>query len=55
MTTKKSKKLHPVNVRLDDQTLKELHAVAAEENRSLSNLVFTVLRDWLDKRRGAKP
>jgi len=45
------KRLHPVNVRLDDDMREELRMVAAEENRSMSNLIVTILREWLDRRR----
>jgi hypothetical protein len=51
ITRKKPKRLHPVNVRLDDEMREELRAVAAEENRSMSNLIVTILREWLDRRR----
>jgi hypothetical protein len=51
VTRKQPKRLHPVNVRLNDEILEELRTVAAEENRSVSNLIFTILREWLGRRR----
>lgn len=51
MTTKKPKRLHPVNIRLDDEMRDELRAIAAKEGRSLSNLMWVIVREWLDKRR----
>jgi hypothetical protein len=51
MNTTSPKKLHPVNVRMDDAMLAELRGIAAAENRSISNLIVTVLRDWLAARR----
>jgi hypothetical protein len=54
-TTKQPKRLNTVNVRLDDLTLDELRAIAVEENRTVSNLIGTVLRNWLNERRAARP
>lgn len=48
MTTKDSKKrLHPVNIRLDDEMRDELKALAEEENRPLANYIVTVLKAHL--------
>lgn len=53
MTTRPPKRLHTLNIRLDDATLTELREIAAVESRSLSNLVQKALRDWLAWRRAA--
>jgi len=39
------------SVRLDEDLLKELKIVAKEENRSLSNLVETVLKKFVDSKK----
>ena len=39
------------SVRLDEELLAELKAISKEENRSLSNLVETVLKKYVDSRR----
>jgi hypothetical protein len=54
-TTKKPKRLNTVNVRLDDPTLDELREIAVDENRTVSNLIQTVLVKWLKERRDAQP
>jgi hypothetical protein len=45
------KKMITQNVRLDDATMGELRAIAVEENRTISNLISTIIRDWLTQRR----
>ncbi len=45
-----AKKLNPVNVRLDDEMREELKKIAQAENRTLSNLIVTVLREYLERR-----
>ena len=42
---------HPINVRLDDKMREELRKIAKAENRTLSNLIATVLREFLAKRK----
>lgn len=39
-----------LNIRLDELIIKELKAKADEENRTLSNLVETIIKDYLSKR-----
>lgn len=51
MARKKSKRLHTINIRLDDDTYEGLHEIAEAETRSFSNLAFAILRDWLAERR----
>ena len=46
-----TKRLHPINVRLDDEMRDELRQIAQAENRTLSNLIVTVLREYLDRRK----
>lgn len=45
------KKLNPINVRLSDSMRAELQEIAQSENRTLSNLIVTVLQQWIDERR----
>jgi hypothetical protein len=40
------KKLHVLSVRVDDLTLEELQDAADEENRPVSNMIATILRQW---------
>lgn len=50
MTTKTM----PISFRLDPKDKAALDLAAAEERRSLSNLLSLIVRDWLDRReRGA--
>jgi len=44
---KKPKRLNTVNVRLDDATLEQLRAIALDENRTVSNLIDTMIKDAL--------
>lgn len=39
----------PLNIRIDPQLLKQLKAQAKKENRTLSNLVDTILRNYVKK------
>ena len=41
------KKLHPVNIRMDEKMLNRLRAIAAEEDRTVSNLVGRIIKEWL--------
>ena len=38
-----------VSIRLDEQFIQELKNVAENQNRSLSNLIETVLKEYLSK------
>lgn len=44
------KRLHTTNVRLSDSTLDALRKIAAEENRTVSNLIDTIVKAWLAER-----
>jgi hypothetical protein len=56
MATKDEKKrLNPVNIRLDDDMLTELRALAEEENRPLANYIVTVLKLHLAEKRKQAP
>jgi uncharacterized protein (DUF1778 family) len=46
-----TKRTEQVNIRLDPDTKAELASIAAEEHRTLSNLIVAVLMDFLAKRR----
>ena len=51
MSTNTPKRLHVVNVRLDDETLAILRAEAEEQHRPLANLLAAILKDYAaDKR-----
>ncbi|MBQ3225432.1 MAG: ribbon-helix-helix protein, CopG family [Clostridia bacterium] len=39
-----------ISVRLDDALIQKLREVAEEQNRTLSNLVETVLKDYVSKK-----
>lgn len=41
-----------ISVRLDEELIRKLKEIAEQENRSLSNLVETVLKDYVS---GQKP
>lgn len=41
------KRIHPVSVRLDDEVRDKLRAIAARESRSVSNLIYLIVREWL--------
>jgi hypothetical protein len=47
MPTKPSKKLHLINVRVDDDTRDELRRLAAAANRPVSNYVGTLIMDHI--------
>lgn len=44
------KRIHPVSVRLDDHVRDKLRKIAVKENRSVSNLIYLIVRDWLEER-----
>jgi predicted transcriptional regulator len=46
------KRVHPVSVRLDDEVRDKLRAIAARESRSISNLIYLIVRDWVAKQEG---
>jgi len=39
------KRLHPVNIRMSDEMRDQLREIAAEDGRTLSNLVVKILDD----------
>jgi hypothetical protein len=53
------KKLHSVNIRMDDWLRDGLRDAADEDGRTISNLGRKILEDWLKQReaaqRGEKP
>jgi predicted transcriptional regulator len=51
---RRQKKLHVLSLRVDDTTLQELQEAADEENRPVSNLIATILRQWQMERRAKK-
>jgi plasmid stability protein len=48
-TSHAPKRIHPVSVRLDDEVRDKLRDIAARESRSVSNLIYLIVRDWLAK------
>jgi len=40
-----------LSLRLDEEFIKELRKIAKEENRSLSNLIETVLKNYADSKK----
>ena len=53
-TAKTPKRLNTTNVRFDDATLDALREIAAEENRTISNLIDTIVRNFLKERQKQK-
>jgi hypothetical protein len=41
------KKLFPVNIRFDEATLTALREAAEEEDRTVSNLIQRIVKEWL--------
>jgi hypothetical protein len=48
MTPPSPKKLNTLNIRLTDDQLTRMRAYAAKNNRSLSNLIQTIVAEWLE-------
>jgi hypothetical protein len=48
MTTPAPKKLNTLNIRLTDDQLTKMRAHAAKNNRSLSNMIQTIVAEWLE-------
>lgn len=42
------KRIHSVSIRLDDDTRDRLRVISRRDNRTVSNLVFLIVREWLD-------
>ena len=53
-TQRDKKRLHPIAIRLDDEMLEELRAIAVDEHRPMANLIVAVLKNWLAERKTAK-
>jgi hypothetical protein len=47
---RKPKKLYPVNIRMDEPTLNALRQIADEEDRTVSNLLTRIVKEWLAAR-----
>ena len=43
-------KTAPIGLRVEPELKEQLEKVAEEENRSVANLIETVMRAWLDNR-----
>jgi hypothetical protein len=41
------KRIHPISVRLDDDVRDKLRLIAARDSRSVSNLIYLIVREWL--------
>jgi len=50
MQPRRQKRLDPLNIRMTDSMRAELQKLADEQNRSISNLVVTILQAFLDAR-----
>jgi hypothetical protein len=44
------KKIHPVNIRMDEETFAQVRAIALAEDRTVSNLINRIVREWLAAR-----
>ncbi len=51
---RRQKKLHILTVRVNDTLLQDLKEGAEEENRPVSNLIATILRNWQIERHAKK-
>jgi hypothetical protein len=50
-----TKRTDQVNVRLNPEMKEKLIAYADAEKRTLSNLVFLIISEWLAKKEGERP
>lgn len=41
------KKIHPVNIRMDEETFEQVRAIAQAEDRTVSNLINRIVKEWL--------
>jgi predicted transcriptional regulator len=46
-----TKKLLPINIRVDYQLKEDLRAIAAEEDRPMANMIVRVLREYVEARK----
>ena len=44
------KKIHPVNIRMDEETFEQIRAIALAEDRTVSNLINRIVKEWLTSR-----
>ena len=44
------KKIHPVNIRMDEETFEQIRAIALAEDRTVSNLINRIVKEWLAAR-----
>lgn len=52
MSTERDKKrLNSVAIRLDDEMLDELRAMAQDQHRPVANLIVAILKDFFEERR----
>ena len=49
------KRIHPVSVRLDDDVRDKLRLIAARDSRSVSNLIYLIVREWLAEQETVAP
>jgi hypothetical protein len=49
MTPPLPKKLNTLNIRLTDDQLAKMRVYAAKSNRSLSNMIQTIVAEWLEE------
>lgn len=48
MNTRPPKRLHPVNIRMDDDLLEKLKKISTKQKRSVSNLVYMIVAEWVE-------
>lgn len=46
------KRLHVVQIRLDDETLEIMRAEAERQHRAMANLISAVIKDWAEALKG---
>jgi hypothetical protein len=49
------KKIHPVNIRMDEETFEQIRAIALAEDRTVSNLINRIVKEWLEARPSKPP
>jgi predicted transcriptional regulator len=46
---KSPKRINSVNVRMSDETLSKLRAIAEKDKRTVSNLIDKIVSDWVEE------
>jgi predicted transcriptional regulator len=49
-----TKKLLPINIRVDHQLKEDLRTIAAEDDRPMANMIVRVLREYVEARKAGR-